>query len=83
MIFADPTNPIAFWQATYTASAEGVIDLSTDTSRFDVYIDRDSSTSESRMSGLTEGSGTITVVPAPASLALLGLGGLAAARRRR
>jgi hypothetical protein len=83
MIYANPTNPIAFWSATYTASAEGVFDLSTDTSRFDVYVRRESSLSESRLADLREGAGTITVVPAPASLALLGLGGLAAARRRR
>jgi hypothetical protein len=83
MIYADATNPIAFWSATYTASAEGVFELSTDTSKFDVYIDRMRSTSESRLADLSEGAGTITVIPAPASLALLGLGGLAAARRRR
>ena len=86
-IYADDSNPIAFWTATYTAPADVpdafTVDLSTDTARFDVYVARDSSASESRLGSLTEGSGAITVVPAPASLALLGLGGLAAARRRR
>ncbi|MFI4916497.1 MAG: PEP-CTERM sorting domain-containing protein [Phycisphaerales bacterium JB060] len=86
-IYADDTNPIAFWSATYTAPADVAeaftVDLSTNTSRFDVYIDMMRATSESRLSDLREGAGAINVVPAPASLALLGLGGLAAARRRR
>lgn len=83
-IFADPTNPIAFWEATYSVPVGAgpmVLNLSTVTSRFDVYIDRDMAASESRLDGLTEGSGRITVTPAPASaLVLLGL---LAVRRRR
>lgn len=86
MIYADPTNPIAFWQATFTAPLDAGggyrVDLLTETFRFDVYIDRESSTSESRMDLLSEGSAAIHVVPAPASAAVLVLG-LAAMRRRR
>ena len=85
-IYADDSNPIAFWSAMYTAPADvsgiTVVNLSTSTSRFDVYVDRGSSASESRLGDLTEGSGVINM-PAPASQALLGLGGLPAARRRR
>ncbi|UYV13809.1 MAG: hypothetical protein NCW75_05865 [Phycisphaera sp.] len=85
-IYADSTNPIAFWSATFTAPADQpggyVVDLSTSTSRFDVYTDRRSSLSESRLDGLVEGRGQIWVIPAPAS-ALVLLGGLGAALCRR
>lgn len=82
---ADPSDPIAFWEGTFTAPTDAgafTVDLSTLTMRFDVYLERDSSRSESRMAGLTEGAATITVVPAPASAAVLVLG-LASVRRRR
>lgn len=86
MIYADPSNPIAFWRATFTAPLDAgrfyTVDLLTDVARFDVYIAPDSATSESRMDVLVEGEATISVVPAPASAAVLALG-LAATRRRR
>ena len=81
---ADTSDPIAFWEATFTAPTDaGAFDvlLSTRTTRFEVYIERESSRAEARLAGLTEGAATITVIPAPASgVVLLGL---VALRRRR
>lgn len=84
-IFANPANPIHTWEATWSTGdfTLRTVALSTRTVRFDVYADRNSPSSGSRMSGLMEGSGGIDVVPAPSALALLGLGGLVAGRRRR
>lgn len=86
-IYADSTNPIAFWQATFTAPASVpgpyFVDLSTSTSRFDVYPERGAARSESRLDVLAEGVGGFPVIPAPGSMAVLGLGLVAAARRRR
>lgn len=83
-IYADPTNPIAFWEADFTVGAlvGGVaLDIETVTTRYDVFVDMGSSTSESRLAELEEGR-LVIVVPAPASgLALLG--GLSFATRRR
>lgn len=71
---------IDVWQATFTATdfTARSIDLSTDTTRFDVYtiFGRAPRTPN-------EGRGQIQIVPAPAGLALLGLGGVAFAGRRR
>ena len=85
MIFADPANPIAFWSATFTPPADPgpyTVDLTTQTSRFDVYPERGSARSESRLGVLVEGANAIFVVPAPASGCVLAIG-LAAMRRRR
>ena len=85
-IRADPTNPIAFWQATYTAPLDASVPfevaLSITTTRYDVYMWRDSSSSESRLADLVEGSATIRVIPAPASTLVVAIGVLAVCRRR-
>ncbi|MEQ8844873.1 MAG: PEP-CTERM sorting domain-containing protein [Phycisphaerales bacterium] len=87
-ILADPSNPIAFWRAEIEVFdfTPRTIDLATDTSRFDVYIDRDSASSRSALADLQEAMGTVVVVPAPASVALFaaaaGLSGLCRPRRR-
>lgn len=84
--YADPTNPIAFWEATYTApidlAAPLDIDVSTVTTRYDAYPAMWSEVSERRLADLVEGSATIHIIPAPASASLLAMG-LIAMRRRR
>jgi hypothetical protein len=85
-IYADPTNPIAFWQATFTLvdfTSYEILSLETRTSRFDVYPEMTSARSESRLDDLVEGRGVIQLVPAPGATAVLGLGVLAMGRRRR
>lgn len=58
-IYADPTNPIAFWEADLTVdgvlSGPVVLDVRTRTTRYDVYINMQSATSESRLADLVEG----------------------------
>lgn len=85
-IYSAPQNPIAFWQATFTAPLDigGFrVDLTTDTSRLDMYPRRESALSESRLDRVVEGEASLFLVPAPASGAVLLLGLGAAARRRR
>lgn len=85
-IYADPTNPIAFYEFTFFADpALGGgyrVDLTTLTDRFLVYADRESAETTSYLNILSEGAASITVVPAPAGAFVLALG-LAAGRRRR
>lgn len=79
---ADPTNPLPMWEATFSTSdfTPRDISLSTTTHKFLVYYDPIPIGGPRTMG---EGAGVIRVIPAPGGLALLGLGGLAAARRRR
>ncbi|UYV12694.1 MAG: hypothetical protein NCW75_00030 [Phycisphaera sp.] len=58
-IYADPTNPMPFWAIDLTVSdvlsGPVVLDVRTRTIRYDVYVDRMSSLSESRLDVLVEG----------------------------
>ena len=86
-IYGDTTNPMPFWEATYTAPPTTTdpltIDFLTETTRFDVYLVRDSARSESRLDVMHEGFAQINIVPAPAgALVLAGLA-LPALRRQR
>jgi hypothetical protein len=79
----DASNPIALYSIIWTPAdyvAKFVSFGSTNHVNFDVYTD-DFGTSESYDGEVF--SGLIKVIPAPASIALFGFGGLAAIRRRR
>lgn len=83
-ILANTANPIKIWEADWTDNnfTARTVNLSSASTKFDLYINSNG-TSQSFLSSLAEAKGTIEVIPAPASLALLGLGGLVAGRRRR
>ena len=86
-VYPDGSNPIAFWQATYTAPSDVIepfeVEMGTLTSAYDVYIDRFSPwVTESELDDLVEGSGTINVIPVPASAFVFTVG-VCALRRRR
>lgn len=71
------------WGATFTVTdfTARQIDLSTETLRLSVYLDDITWDREDRTP--IEGAAQITVVPAPGSAALLGVGAAAGLRRRR
>lgn len=82
----DPSNPADVWTIMYTATefTPRFIDLETLTSRFDLYIAAASAESRPlRTSMLMEGDGRIQIIPAPGSIACVGLAWLVIGRRRR
>ena len=64
-IYADPTNPIPFWAADFTVSdvlsGPVVLEATTRTLRYEVYVDRGSATSASRLDELVEGTVRVLV----------------------
>ncbi|GIW74711.1 MAG: hypothetical protein KatS3mg103_1233 [Phycisphaerales bacterium] len=83
-IFADTSDPILIWTGTWSTSdfTARLVELTTETTRYSLYLD-DTGLSSDVTTTVLEALGEIQVVPAPASLALVGLGGLVALRRRR
>jgi hypothetical protein len=81
----DPANPIPVWKATFTVTdfTPREIDLSTTTTRFEVYVEDLGPGSPREPRIVAEGRATIHVIPAPAPLALLGLGAATVVARRR
>jgi len=82
-----PDNPILLAEYTWTTTnfANRTVDLSTEnTTQFSVVPGPGGVSINLVNSGaFSAGSGSFNVTPAPSALALLGLGGLVAARRRR
>lgn len=85
--FIPEPGRIPVWSAMFTIAdpTPRIIDLSTETARFEVYMFNPARFPPPEIRALTptEGSARITVTPAPAGLALLGIAGLAGLRRRR
>jgi len=82
----DAANPIAVWQATFTAtdfSTAREILFSTATERFLVYIDPTGMIRTPEPRTPIDIEAAIRVIPAPAPVALLALAGIAATTRRR
>ncbi|UYV13344.1 MAG: hypothetical protein NCW75_03445 [Phycisphaera sp.] len=74
-IYADPSSPLPAFEFSYMApdvSEPAEVVFETRTNRFDVYPDRESSVSASRLDEFTEGSATILVVPCRADFDLDG-----------
>ena len=82
----DP-NPLPFWSATYTAPADVAtpfdVELTTETSLFEVYVEQGTAETHSLTDVLTEGHATIRVIPAPTGLLVIAASPLVAVRRRR
>ena len=76
--FGTPTNGDVF-SYTWSAAAEGTYTINLEGINVTTAVSGENATAPTQV----DGSVTIEVVPPPASAAVLGLGGLVAARRRR
>lgn len=84
VIFANPANPIAVYEATWTATnfEPRDLDITTATTRFDVYHPS-TSPHPPTIRFVEEGMARITIIPAPATIALTAVAALTAIRRQR
>ncbi len=79
-----PQNPATVWQGTFTATAAGSLNVAfTGLAPTSVFTLQHTFPPPITALSLPGVGGSITIIPAPAGLALLGLGGLAALRRGR
>ncbi len=79
-----PQNPATVWRGTFTAMAPGSVDASfTGLKMTHVFAYTAPTPTAIAILTLPGVGGSITIIPAPAGLALVGLGGLAALRRQR
>ncbi len=79
-------NPLPVYEVTWETSTFSPlrdVEITTHTQRYDVYISQTSPASQSRLFELVEGRAYISVVPAPTSLAIMGLIMMFTAGRRR
>lgn len=83
-VFADTSDPILIWTGTWSTTdfTPRIVDLFTETDEYRLFSD-DTGAFWDVTPTVLEAAGQIQVIPAPASIALLGLGGLATLRRRR
>jgi hypothetical protein len=84
--FADTANPILLWSATWTTDdfSPREIAVTTASDEFRVFPDGNNGYSEQvDWNDFAEGSGVITIVPAPPAAVIAVLVGLLSARRSR
>ncbi len=81
-----PANPAKVWEGTFTMVTNGQVDFSFNgmaLTGIDVSSGPVAAGAIPWVADFASSGGTAVITPAPASLALLGLGGLVALRRRR
>ena len=79
-----PNNPIALWEGVWSTTdfRPRSVDVVTSTSIFDIFLVPNVPQRESRLHVLTEGRGSIVIVPSPATATMLVFAAMMVRRRR-